>query len=67
LTSMALGIVLMSMSMLFMYAMNAGNERSASAALNLLFGIFLYLGIRSFYLGIQSTYKAMSKRYPRSS
>jgi len=66
LTGMVLGIVLMSVSILFMYGMNAGSGRSASATLDFLFGIFLYLGIRSFYLGIRSTYKAVRKKYPRS-
>jgi hypothetical protein len=66
LTGMVLGIVLASISILFMYGMNAGSERSASAALNFLFGIFLYLGIRSFYLGIRSTYKAIGRKNSHS-
>jgi hypothetical protein len=62
LAGVVLGIVLISMSAIFIYAMNTGNERTASAALNLLFGIFLYLGIRSFYLGILSTFKATVRK-----
>ena len=65
LTGMVFGIVLISVSILFMYGMNAGSGRSASATLNFLFAIFLYLGIRSLYIGLRSTYKAAGKKYPR--
>ncbi len=58
LTGTVLGIVLLSMTLIFIYAMNAGNERSASDTLNLLFLLFLYLGGRSLYLGVKSTLKA---------
>jgi hypothetical protein len=66
LTGTAFGLVLISLSILFMYGMNAGDQRSAGATLNLLFAIILYLGIRSFYLGIRSTYKAAVNKDKRN-
>lgn len=67
LTGTALGLVLTSVSILFMYGMNAGDQRSSGATLNLLFAIILYLGVRTLYQGIRSTYKAALDKNKRNS
>ena len=60
LTGTLLGIVMLCMTLILLYAMNAGSERSASDSLNLLFVLFLYLGGRTLYLGVMATLKAAS-------
>lgn len=60
LTSAVFGLALVILAIAFLYAMNAGSQRSAVDAFNLIFCIVLFVGAKSLYNGIRWTHRSLT-------
>ena len=57
-----IGLLLVTISMLFLYGLNSNNQDSVISAFNLLCLIVLFVGAKTFYSGLRWTIQAIAKK-----